>query len=237
MTEKHISPQELVEWVRGEFEQQQDPEKAIAMAAYMKNLFPFWGIQAPAQEQIAKRMYPQLKPLVTEAWLGETALLLYRQPQREFHYFAVGLLRKFFAQLTACSLPIVEELILTHSWWDTIDPLAIHVMGGLVLKFPELLSNIEVYSTHENLWLRRVAILHQLAYKQKTDVERLFRICSLNAASKEFFIQKAIGWALREYSKTDHEAVITYIRENRDRLSNLSKREGLKRTSVDWRTI
>ncbi|MDX2243632.1 MAG: DNA alkylation repair protein [Leptolyngbyaceae cyanobacterium bins.302] len=237
MTEKHISPQELVEWVRGEFERQQDAEKAIAMAAYMKNLFPFWGIQAPEQERIAKQIYPQLKPLVTEAWLGETALLLYRQPQREFHYFAVGLLRKFFAELTASSLPIVEELILTHSWWDTIDPLAYRITGGLVLKFPELLPTIEAYSTHENLWLRRVAILHQLDYKQKTDVERLFRCCTLNGASKEFFIQKAIGWALREYAKTDSEAVITYIRQHRDRLSNLSKREGLKRTAVDWRTI
>lgn len=237
MSQDYISPAELVAWVQREFETQQDPEKAIAMTAYMKNRFPFWGIQAPAQERIAKQRYPHLKAWVTADWLGETALLLYKQPQREFHYFAVGLLRKFHDRLPASFLPTVEQLVITHSWWDTIDPLAYRITGSLVLRFPELLPTIDLYSRHENLWLRRVAILHQLDFKQKTDVERLFRICTLNAASTEFFIQKAIGWALREYAKTDHAAVIDYVRENHDRLANLSKREGLKHTGLDWRSL
>jgi 3-methyladenine DNA glycosylase AlkD len=134
----------------------------------MKNLFPFWGIPAPAQERIAKELYPQLKSWATEAWLRETALLLYKQAKREFHYFAVGLLRKFPDRLIASFLPTVEQLVQTHSWWDTIDPLAYRVTGGLVLKFPELLPTIDTYSTHENLWLRRVAILQQLDYKKNS---------------------------------------------------------------------
>ncbi|MBF2028861.1 MAG: DNA alkylation repair protein [Oscillatoriales cyanobacterium C42_A2020_001] len=232
-----MKPEALVEWVTKEFERRRNPEKAIAMAAYMQNRFPFWGIQAPEQGQIAKHIFPHLKPFVDQAWLEQAALLLYEQDQREYHYFAVNLLSKFGKQLTIAAMPTVEQLVVTHSWWDTVDAIASRIVGDLVLRFPELAATMDTYSTYDNLWLRRVAILHQLNYKQETDVERLFRYCATNAESKEFFIRKAIGWALREYAKTDSEAVIEFVRDNRDRLSNLSKREALKRTSVDWREI
>jgi len=232
-----VKPAELVAWLATEFQAQSNPERAIAMSAYMKDLFPFWGIPAPEQEKIAKQIYPQLKPIVDAAWLSQASLLLYREQQREYHYFAVSLLSRYCDRLTLDSISIVEHLIVTHSWWDTVDGIASHIVGRLVQRFPSLTSTVDTYSTHENLWLRRTAILHQLSYKQQTDHNRLFRYCTLNADSTEFFIRKAIGWALREYAKIDSEAVIEYVRQNSDRLSNLSKREALKRTTVNWRAL
>lgn len=230
-----MSPEAVMAWLSAEFVAQRNPERAIAMAAYMKNLFPFWGIPAPQQEQLAKRIYPQLKLVVDETWLTQTGQLLYHQSEREYHYFAVSLLRRFRDRLSPQAMSAVEHLLVTHSWWDTVDEIAAHIVGDLVRRWPTLLPQIEAYSVHDNLWLRRTAILHQLSYKQQTDRDRLFQYCTVNAASEEFFIRKAIGWALREYSKTDSEAVIEYVRQQRDRLSNLSKREALKRTPVDWR--
>jgi 3-methyladenine DNA glycosylase AlkD len=114
------------------------------------------------------------------------------------------------------------------SWWDSIDALTGQVVGPLVLRFPELKKEMDRCSRHPNFWLRRSAILHQLAYKDQTDPERLFGYCLNNAANPEFFIRKAIGWALRQYAHTDPQAVYNFVDNHRDRLSPLSIREALK---------
>lgn len=228
------APEALVACVSAEFEAQHNPERSQSMAAYMKNLFPFWGIPAPQQTKIAKQVYAPLKSWVNEDWLTQAGLLLYQQAQREYHYFAVDLLSRFSDRLSPTAMPTVEQLVVTHSWWDTVDGIASHVVGSLARRFPELVPTLDHYSIHPNFWLRRTAILHQLSYKQQTDPDRLFQYCTSNAESKEFFIRKAIGWALREYAKTDSAAVIDYVWQHRHQLANLSKREALKHLKVDW---
>ncbi len=230
------TPVELVIWITTQFELRQNPEKAIAMAAYMKNRFPFWGIQSPEQNQVSKAIFLKVTPLVTEEWLCQVAELLWQQEQREYQYCAIQFLVQYGDRLSTLALTTIEQFMTTKSWWDTIDPLAIKVVGNLVRRF-SLSAALDAYSTHENLWLRRVAILHQLSFKQQTDQERLFSYCTLNASSKEFFIQKAIGRALREYAKTDEDAVLTYVCAHHQNLSNLSKREALKHLPVDWRHL
>jgi 3-methyladenine DNA glycosylase AlkD len=232
-----MTPADLVELITSQYEAHRNPEKAAGMTAYMKNLFPYLGIQTPDRETINKTFWATIRPLVSEDWLIQSALLLWEKDDREYQYAALNLLIRYVKSLSPTAMPAIERLIIHKSWWDTVDAIASRIVGNLVFRFPALLSTMNQYSIHENLWLRRTAILHQLSYKQSTDSERLFRYCTLNADSKEFFIQKAIGWALREYSKTNGEAVINYVRLNRDQLSNLSKREGLKRTSVDWKNI
>jgi len=223
-----MTPIALVQALVACYTEHRDEERAIAMAAYMKNRFPFYGIPMPQRKQLNKALLPERKAAVTETWLLETSHLLWQENERECQYAGIDLLERFSSVLTMQAIASLEALILQKSWWDTVDLLATKLVGQLVLQFPELRSTMDSYSQHSNLWLRRTAILHQLKYKQKTDTERLFRYCAEDAESKEFFIQKAIGWALREYAKTDPAAVVTFVSHNQKRLANLSQREALK---------
>ena len=125
-------------------------------------------------------------------------------------------------------LETVRSLIVTRSWWDTVDTLAANVVGPLVSNHPALRATMDAWSTDDNLWLVRTAILHQLRYRSATDPDRLFRYCDAQAGHGDFFIRKAIGWALREYARTDPDAVRTFVATHRDRLSGLSVREASK---------
>ncbi|HIK14442.1 MAG TPA: DNA alkylation repair protein [Leptolyngbyaceae cyanobacterium M33_DOE_097] len=223
-----MTPIALVQALVACYTEHQDGERAIAMAAYMKNRFPFYGIPMPQRKQLNKVLLPERKAAIIEAWLLETVQLLWQENERECQYAGLDLLERFSSVLTMQAIASLEALILQKSWWDTVDLLATKSIGELVLQFPELRSTMDGYSQHPNLWLRRTAILHQLKYKQKTDAERLFHYCIENAESKEFFIQKAIGWALREYAKTDSTAVVAFVNHHQKRLANLSQREALK---------
>jgi 3-methyladenine DNA glycosylase AlkD len=121
----------------------------------------------------------------------------------------------------------IRTLVTTKSWWDTVDSLAKNGAGGLVLRYPELAGTMDRWVESENMWLRRTAILHQLGFKERTGADRLFRYCELRAHEQEFFIRKAIGWALREYSKVDADAVRRFVADHDAALSGLSKREAL----------
>jgi 3-methyladenine DNA glycosylase AlkD len=124
-------------------------------------------------------------------------------------------------------IAVVERLVTTKSWWDTVDSLAKGGAGALVLRHPDLAATMDRWIDDGNIWLRRTAILHQLGFKERTDAARLFRYCALRAGEQEFFIRKALGWALREYSKVDAEAVRAFVSEHERELSGLSKREAL----------
>ena len=119
----------------------------------------------------------------------------YSQPYRELHYFAMTLLETHKKNLQEQDIHLVEWMVTTNSWWDTVDYIATRGAGELVKKYPKLIKTMDKWSTHENMWLRRIAILHQMKFKQKTDVNRLFDYCKKNATDQEFFIQKAMGWA------------------------------------------
>ena len=201
--------------------------RASAMRAYMRDQFPFLGIPAPLQKTLSREVLAGLgKP--GEEDLRAVALECWSLPEREYQYFACAWLRRHARICSAGFLGTARHLIVTKPWWDTVDALAAHVVGPLVARHPELASTMDVWVGEGDMWLVRTAILHQLGYKESTDVARLFRYCTLQIEHRDFFIRKAIGWALREYAKTDPAAVRAYVRAHESRLSALSIREALK---------
>ena len=202
----------------------QNSENREAMEAYMRNQFQFFGIRTPERTALLRDYLEENgKPPVEE--LPDIVRSLWSEPQRECQYFALSLLDKQSRHLTKEHLPLLEELITDKSWWDTIDHIAPNHVGK-IYQTEEDDAYLEKWIHSDHMWLKRISILHQLKYKEKTDQDRLFRYILLHNESKEFFIQKAIGWALREYSKTDPEAVQQFIES--ENLAPLSKREGMK---------
>lgn len=202
-------------------------DRARAMAGYMRDQFPFLGIDGPAQKVLAREVLAGLtRP--TEADLVAVALGCWALPEREYQYFACAWLRRHSRACGSGFLDTARHLVVTKPWWDTVDTLAAHVVGPLVARHPALVPAMDDWSANENMWLARTAILHQLRYRDATDEERLFRYCTALAGHRDFFIRKAIGWALREYAKTDPVVVRSYVEANRNRLSPLSIREALK---------
>jgi 3-methyladenine DNA glycosylase AlkD len=202
-----------------------DPERAVPMAAYMRGQFPFLGIPSPALRQLM-RENPLPKP--NEEQLREATLELWQLPEREFQYVACAQLRRHVKVCGPGFLDVARQLVVTKSWWDTVDTLASHTVGPLVQANPELVATMDAWIDHDNMWLARTALLHQLGYKGATDSVRLFGYCERRADHPDFFIRKAIGWALREYAKTNPEAVRTFVESHQGKLSGLSKREALK---------
>ena len=199
-----------------------DTGRAKAMASYMKGQFDFLGIQTPPRRQAAL-------PLI-RAFTGhpvDAARQLWALPAREYQYVAVDLLRRQNKRLTASDLPALEALFQDKSWWDTVDGLA-PTIGAIVAREPELVSRMDALIGAPDFWLRRVALLHQLDWKENTDQARLFAYCLRCADEREFFIRKAIGWALRQYARTNPAAVRRFLDSHRERLSGLSFREAAK---------
>ncbi|MGE5830343.1 MAG: DNA alkylation repair protein, partial [Micromonosporaceae bacterium] len=187
-----------------------EPERAVAMRAYMRDQFPFLGLPAPRQRTLAREVLAGL-PAPAEADLRAVALGCWALPEREFQYFAGGWLRRHVRACSPGFLDTARQLIVTKSWWDTVDTLAAHVVGPLVTRHPELVSTMDVWAVEDNLWLARTALLHQLGRREQTDAARLFRYCLAQAGHRDFFIRKAIGWALRDYAKAAPETVRTFV--------------------------
>jgi 3-methyladenine DNA glycosylase AlkD len=208
------------------FDAARDPERAPAMAKYMRDQFPFLGIPSPQQRALQREALAGLPP-PTEAELTEALGRLWELPEREYQYAGLGLVARHIRVYGPGFIAVVERLVTTKSWWDTVDSLAKGGAGALVLRHPDLAATMDRWIDDENMWLQRTAILHQLGFKELTDAARLFRYCALRAGEQEFFIRKALGWALREYSKVDAEAVRAFVSEHERELSGLSKREAL----------
>jgi 3-methyladenine DNA glycosylase AlkD len=223
-----MTPSEFTLAIQKALEAERNPAKAGPMAHYMKDQFPFLGLTKPERQKLTKPIFAEVKSTADEAWLTEVAHLLWAMPEREYQYVAADLLQIQCKKLSASQLSLAEELITRKSWWDSVDALTNYLVGPLVLRFPEFKSTLDGWSRHENFWLRRSAILHQLGFKTKTDAQRLFQYCFENADSEEFFIRKGIGWALRTYARTDPQAVYEFVEQHQDKLSALSIREALK---------
>ncbi|HAI75709.1 MAG TPA: DNA alkylation repair protein [Microscillaceae bacterium] len=223
-----METQPFVEKVVALFKSHADAPTADGMTAYMRHQFVFLGIKRPLRSQLQKTLWTLLPPQPATAWLGQTAEALWQLEAREYQYFAIDLLDRYKKQLTPEMLPTLEKMVVQQAWWDTVDLIASHLFGALVAAHPALLPQMDAYAQHTNLWLRRVAILYQLHYKQATDFERLQRYCLSNAADPDFFIRKAIGWALRQYARVAPEAVQVFVQTHSDRLSTLSRQEALK---------
>jgi 3-methyladenine DNA glycosylase AlkD len=204
-----------------------DPVRAASMRAYMRDQFAFLGIPAPRRRLLTRQALAGLtRP--SEAELCAIALACWDLPEREYQHFACDYLRQYAAVCTPAALDTARTLITTKSWWDTVDALAARFVGPIVGRHPSALSTMDDWAAGDDLWLARTAILHQLTYGPRTDQARLFRYCLGQAAHRDFFMRKAIGWALRQYAKTDPEAVSQFVRAHASHLSALSVREALK---------
>ncbi|MFI6144358.1 DNA alkylation repair protein [Streptomyces sp. NPDC051109] len=204
-----------------------DPEQARSMGAYMKDVAPFLGIRTPLRRELSKAV-TERSAEPAEADVTALVLRCWELPEREYHYFAVDYLRRHVRVCSSGFLPVVRRLIVTVPWWDTVDLLAAHAAGPLVAADPRLTAVMDEWIGDEDRWLSRTALLHQLRFKSATDTGRLFAYCRSRGAHPDFFIRKAVGWALREYAKTDPEAVRAFVEAERDSLSPLSVREALK---------
>ncbi|WP_338473291.1 DNA alkylation repair protein [Niallia sp. XMNu-256] len=208
------------------FNNERNQELAEPMANYMKNRFPFLGIKKPERTKLLRLFYRQTG-ILSQSFDPEWVMTLWEQDEREYQYAALDYLEKLLNKLDGSQITIMEKLITTKSWWDTVDALATKSVGEIARKSPEVIPEfIEGWAYGDHLWLRRTAILFQLKYKEQTNESLLYRFIEQNANSKEFFIQKAIGWALREYSKTNSESVRNFISSHQ--LAPLSVREGSK---------
>ncbi|MFI1212893.1 DNA alkylation repair protein [Streptomyces sp. NPDC020802] len=204
-----------------------DPQRAESARAYMKDVAPFLGLTTPDRRALSRTVLAGT-PRPDEADCTAVALRCWRLPEREYQYFAVDYLRRNVRCLSSGFLPVARRLVSTVPWWDTVDLLACHVVGGLVAADPRLRADMDRWIEDDDLWIARTALLHQLRYKEATDTERLFAYCVRRSGHPDFFVRKAIGWCLREYAKTDPAAVREFVARERDRLSPLSVREALK---------
>ena len=212
------------------FSKKQNLENAIPMAKYMKNLFPFYGIKTEERRAIFKAIFKSYKDEVTQN-AREIALALFEKEQRELHYCGIEILiQTLKSNYSKEDIQLIEKLLVTHSWWDSVDTISKFILGEYLKEFPEETEKvIHQFSNSKNMWLNRSVLLFQLGYKNTTNSKILFFECEKHSHSKEFFIQKAIGWALREYAKTNPEAVKTFV--NSTNLKPLSKKEALKNLS------
>ncbi|MEI5010512.1 DNA alkylation repair protein [Streptomyces sp. PmtA] len=204
-----------------------DPVRAREAAAYMKDVAPFLGIRTPERRALSRTVLAGT-PRPSEADCTAIALRCWDLPEREYHYFAADYLRRHTGRCSSAFVPVARLLITTVSWWDTVDTLAAHVVGALVAADPGLARVMDRWIEDDDLWIARTALLHQLRHKDATDAERLFRYCLRQSGHPDFFVRKAIGWSLREYAKTDPDAVRGFVDSARDRLAPLSVREALK---------
>ncbi len=206
------------------FLQAKDDTERVPMEKYMKNQFPFLGLPTPKRKALSKAFLKERKQDQTVDW--DLVFLLYEQPYREFHYLAIDYLHAVQKKLSVKDMKKIETLILTHSWWDTVDSID-GLVGSLYLSYPEEMTPIlRQYMEADNIWLKRISIDFQLKLKEKTDTALLSEAIIKNMDTKEFFVNKAIGWALREYSKSNAPWVADFIESHP--LSSLSKREGSK---------
>jgi len=215
-----------VEQIERAFLQAADQDIAIGQKAYMRNQFEFYGIKSPVRKEL-QRPFLLKADLPRHSDSRMIASLAWERPQREWQYFAGELLAKY-RQTNAEDLKLYEQLILKKSWWDTVDHIAPNLIGRHLRSRKELQKPlVDKWLASGNIWLQRTAILFQLKYKDDIDMELLDHIIMRLLGSKEFFINKAIGWMLREISKREPDLVIKYVKDTP--LSNLSKREALKR--------
>lgn len=204
--------------------EQANPDHAPAMKAYMKNQFDFLGVKTPARRKVVKAFF-KADPSHALDW--EFMNQAWELPYRELQYAALDYLEMQKKLLTPDDLPRLKKLAQTKSWWDTIDFLD-RLTGSIIARFPETRATILAWSQDQDFWLRRLAIDHQLLRKEETDTELLEQILINNLGQTEFFINKAIGWALRDYSKTNPDWVRAFIAEHKDQMAALSIREGSK---------
>ncbi|MGI6573568.1 MAG: DNA alkylation repair protein [Fermentimonas sp.] len=215
----------MYEQLRDTFEEQSNRENAVMMSSYLRDKFTFYGIKTIPRRAIYKALLKEAKKnervdwaLLTRCWQDE---------HREFHYFVVDYLITMKKFLTYDDIEEIWRFIESKQWWDTIDMLST-VVGHIVTNDDRGAELMLKWSVNDDFWVCRIAIIHQLHRKQKTNVELLEQVVVNNLGSSEFFINKAIGWILRDYSKTNPDWVNSFLDRYKGKLSSLSIREAKK---------
>jgi 3-methyladenine DNA glycosylase AlkD len=223
--DKHTALKSLVSI----FEQHSNKQEAPKMEAYMKGISPFLGIKKPIRAAISKALQ---KEIIQDSEIDPTILMksLWQKPYREFHYFAMEYAEKKKIYKNRESIELIEWLITEKSWWDTVDFLASHLAAKYFKEFPDQKQTIiNRWILSDNMWLNRSAIIFQIFYKKDTDLDILIKANLQHEDSKEFFIRKAMGWALRQYAHEDPRFVKNFVSTNE--FSGLTVREALKHLS------
>lgn len=205
-----------------------DDDRAVAMAAYMKTDMPFYGVTAQARKVISRRLATEF-PATSRSDYELAVRALWHGSHREEKYLAVAYARSFQRYVTLSSLPMYRLMITQGAWWDFVDEIAAHLVGTVLFnQRDQLTPRMEEWTTERDMWLRRTSILAQLRHKAATDTELLGGACTRNMEDTAFFIRKAIGWALREYAKTNPTWVLAYVSHHQREMSGLTYREAMK---------
>jgi 3-methyladenine DNA glycosylase AlkD len=208
-----------------------DPLRAPAMQAYMKSVMPYYGISTTLLRTVCKTAFVDVEFETAELW-QEQVLEIWRGARfREERYAAIGLtgVKRFQPFQTPAALKMYEEMIVTGAWWDYVDGIASNRIGPILRAYPApMKKKMLAWSKSDDMWKRRTSIICQLGFKTETDLELLYACIEPSLDSREFFLRKAIGWALRQYAWTDAAEVRKYVERNRERLSGLSIRQALK---------
>jgi 3-methyladenine DNA glycosylase AlkD len=224
-----VTADELVERLDAGLTSRADPARVPAMTAYMRDQFPYLGVPAPGQKAAWREATSDLPQLLDLQFVIDATTTLWARDEREYQYVGLTLVNRHAATAAATPelLGFQRTLIRTKPWWDTVDALATRGVGAVVHRYPELRSTMDEWLAGDHRWLTRTALLHMNRWKQDTDRDWLFAACLARSSDRDFFIRKAIGWALREYTKVDERAVIAFVKEHEAELSGLSRREAL----------
>lgn len=207
------------------------PARAEGARAYMKSAMPFHGVDVTTLRAICKRAFAAHPVAGAVAWRKDVLSVWRGAKFREERYAAIELTgdRRARGFQKMAALPMYEEMIVTGAWWDLVDALATKRLGEILRNEPvPMRKAMRAWSRGEDMWKRRGAILCQVTFKKDTDLDLLFELIEPSLSSKDFFLRKAIGWALRSYAWTDERPIVSYVEKNRARLSPLSIREALK---------
>jgi 3-methyladenine DNA glycosylase AlkD len=225
---------EIVGRISSELAARADPAKAEPMARYMRDQFAFLGVMSAGQKDAWRAAMAGVPRHLPEDVIVAAAVSLWDRPEREHQYLACTLVNRHAESssessggVSAAFLDTLEALITTKPWWDTVDLLATHGVGAVVRRYPELRRVMDRWLAGDDLWLARSALLHMNRWKVDADQAWLFDACLARADETDFFIRKAIGWALREHSKVAERAVAAFVAAHESELSGLSRREAL----------
>lgn len=221
-------PSEIQLLVRKELACRADPAKAPKMQQYVKSPLPFYGVQSAGQKAVWRIVRNDFPALNWDDYEETVKTLWFRAERHEEKYLALSILNGYPKHRIPRAMSLYETLLESCWNWDLLDGIAGGSVGRLLVKDPSLESWLVKWSQSGNFWMRRAALIGQLNLKDRTNARLLFRFCEKMAHEKEFFIRKAIGWALRQYARTDPNAVKNFVGRMGDRLSGLSRREALK---------
>lgn len=215
----------FIESLQALFEEKRDTEQALKNKAYLKNQFDFIGIWTADRRSLTKDLL-RATPLPDLETVAKTVLQLWQMNEREYHYAGIQTLAYYHKLWQQNTIELIEHCLVNHSWWDSVDGLNSDCVSKYFVQFPASIHIVGRWNDSNNMWLQRSSIIFQKSYKGKTNKELLAKHILNVAGSKAFFVQKAIGWALREYAKTNKEWVLEFVGNHT--LAPLSKREALK---------